>query len=153
MKNKFLFLLMFSIFLSCNQNENQKTSGQPVNPVNSDSLQSEIKPNNDSAKNRLSPGKDTLVFNLKMDSANQHVIVPVSITIGDSLFATLISRDNKANIRISQIGFPDSTFDGPFGRKINYKIKDTGNYKIIIGEDMMAGDRWNGKFELKAWVK
>ena len=153
MKIKLVFLLIFSIFLSCNQNENKKTSGQNLNPANTDFLQNERKADADSAKSILSSEKDVLVFQLKIDSANQHVTVPISVTTGDTLFATLTSKDDKANIRISQIGFPDSTFDGPFGKTIRQKIKDTGNYKIIIGEDMMAGDRWNGDFELKAWVK
>ena len=153
MKNNLLLLLILSVFLGCNQNENQKVIDQPVTGIKNDTLQNEKKFNVDSAKSILSPGKDTLVFDLKMDSENQHVIVPISITAGDTLFATLTSKDNKANIRISQIGFPDSTFDGPFGRTISYNIKYTGDYKIIIGENMMAGDRWNGKFELTTWVK
>ena len=88
-----------------------------------------------------------------MDSANQHVVVAINISSGKELFASLSSKDKNANIRISQIGFPDRAFDGPFGRTLDYKIKDTGIYKIIMGEDMMAGDRWSGKFILKTWVK
>lgn len=153
MKTKLLLLSIFSVFLSCNQNGNQKTLDQPLASIKNDSLKIERHSTIDSDKNILSPAKDTLVFKLKMDSANQHVTVPISITAGDSLFAILHSQDKKANIRISQIGFPDSTFDGPFGRELNYKIKNTGNYKIIIGEDMMAGDRWNGEFTLSTWVK
>ena len=151
MKNKFIYFFMLLALFSCNQNEKQNNSDQLLPAINSDTLpkQGDV----DSVKNFLSPGKDTLVFNLKMDSANQHLTVPITILAGDTLYANLASKDNKANIRISQLGFPDSTFDGPFGRKINYKIKDTGEYKIIIGENMMAGDRWDGDFQLKAWVK
>jgi len=151
MKNKFIYFFMLLAFFSCRQNEKQDNSDQLLPAINSDTLP---KPGDvDSVKNSLSPGKDTLFFNLKMDSANQHLTVPIRILAGDTLYASLASKDNKANIRVSQLGFPDSTFDGPFGRKINYKIKDTGEYKIIIGENMMAGDRWDGDFQLKAWVK
>jgi hypothetical protein len=150
MKNKVFLLLIFSAFFSCDQNKNQ-ASDHPLPSTKNDSLK--IEKQADSTARILLAGKDTLVFKLKIDSANQHITVPLKINSGDTLFATLYSKDKKANIRISQIGFPDSTFDGPFGRELNYKIKDTGNYKIIIGENMMAGDRWNGDFTLEAWVK
>ena len=151
MKNKFIYFFILLAIFGCSQNERENSSDQLLPAINSDTLpkQSDV----DSVKNSLSPGKDTLVFNLKMDTANQHIVVPVRILAGDILYANLASKDNRANIRISQLGFPDSTFDGPFGRNINYKIKDTGEYKIIIGENMMAGDRWDGDFQLKAWVK
>ena len=153
MKKRVLCLFTFVFILSCNQEEKNKTISDPLVPIKNDSVNSVTKTNKDSAKNYLSPQKDTLLFNLKMDSANQHVEVAINITSGKELFASLSSKDKNANIRISQIGFPDSTFDGPFGRTLDYKIKDTGIYKIIIGEDMMAGDRWSGKFILKTWIK
>ena len=137
------------ILFSCHQNENKDNRDQPRLAIHSEELTAQ----SDDSANSLSPQKDTLVFNLTLDSGNQHLTVPIRILAGDTLYANLASKDSKANIRISQLGFPDSTFDGPFGKKINYKIKDTGEYKIIIGENMMAGDRWNGNFELKAWVK
>lgn len=153
MKNNVLCLFTFVFILSCNQEEKNKTIAEPLVPIKSDSINTVTKTNNDSAKRYLSPQKDTLLFNLKMDSSNQHVVVAINITSGKELFASLSSKDKNANIRISQIGLPDSTFDGPFGKTLDYKIKDTGIYKIIVGEDMMAGDRWSGKFILKTWVK
>jgi hypothetical protein len=48
---------------------------------------------------------------------------------------------------------PDSTFDGPFGKSLDYKIKTPGTYKLIIGESMMAEGQYSGDFEIKAWVK
>ena len=94
-----------------------------------------------------------MVFHLRMDTINQHLKIPVQISSGKQLNASLFSDDKRANIRISQVEFPDSTFDGPFGRELYYKIKTPGNYKIIIGEDMMAGDRWPGDFVMKISVK
>lgn len=144
--------MAFSLFVGCNQGKKNKTMRHALVPLKKDAAI--VNPTNtETGVNFLSPQKDTLLFNLKMDSANQHVTVTINITSGNKIFASLSSKDKNANIRISQIGFPDSTFDGPFGRTLDYKIKDTGNYKIIVGEDMMAGDRWNGDFTLKTWVK
>lgn len=153
MKNKLLCLIIFTALLSCNQNEKNKTIADILPPIKNDSVKTSAKADNNSTKKKLSPGEDTLVFNLKMNSTNRYVTIPVSISAGNNLMATLSSDDKKANIRISQIEFPDSTFDGPFGRSLDYKIKAPGNYKIIIGEDMMAGDRWKGDFSLRVWVK
>lgn len=153
MKDKIVLLFMLFAFVSCNQNNDRKEFSKDLPTINTDSSKVENQANLDSSKSILSPGKDTLVLKLKMDSANQHVTVPINISGGDTLFAIVTSKDKKANIRISQVGLPNSTFDGPFGRKIGYKIKDSGDYKIIVGEDMMAGNRWNGDFTLRAWVK
>jgi hypothetical protein len=77
----------------------------------------------------------------------------VKVSNGNEIFASLSSNDKNANIRINQIGLPDSTFDGPFGKDFHYKIKMPGIYQLIIAEDMMAGDRWKGNFLLKVWVE
>ena len=151
MKKSLSLIIVFAFLISCNQADHSQKSDSSIEEKDSSKSVSEIK--SDTSINTLSPEKDTLVFNLKMDSANQHVTVPIKILKGSELFASLTSPDKKANIRVSQLEFPDSTFDGPFGRTLDYKIKDTGNYKIIIGEDMMAGDRWKGNFILKTWVK
>jgi hypothetical protein len=145
---KLIAFLIFICLISCNQ-QNNKTANKEIMPV--DSLVSENQKPKDNLPKTLFP-KDTLFFNLKMDTDNP-VVVPLKISSGKELFAALSSDDKKANIRVSQVQFPDSTFDGPFGREMHYQIKSPGNYKLIIGEDMMAGNRWQGDFVLKVWMK
>lgn len=153
MKNKIIFYTIFICLISCQQNEQKKTLDDPLIAIENDSVKTENNEPNDSLPKDLSPLSDTLILKLKMDSATSHLTIPVLITSGKDLFAALSSDDKNANIRISQVGLPDSTFDGPFGKDIHYKIKEHGNYKIIIGENMMAGDRWIGDFVLKVWIK
>lgn len=153
MKQKMIFCLILISLIACNQGENKNISKDNLADIKKDSAKKEAGFVNDTLPKKLSANSDTLILKLKMDSANMHVSIPVSILSGKELFASLSSDDKKANIRISQIGLPDSTFDGPFGRELHYKIKSAGNYKIIIGEDMMAGDRWTGDFVLKVFVK
>ena len=147
MKSFISFLLLFSFF-SCNQQDHQSAK---TAVTQTDSIKTGNPQPADTLPKSLSPG-DTLFFKLAMDTGN-HVTVPIKISAGKELFASLSSDDKKANIRVSQVEYPDSTFDGPFGRELQREINRHGNYKLIIGEDMMAGDRWKGDFVLKVWVK
>ena len=153
MKNKIFFFAIFICLISCHQREQKKASKDPFVAIENDSVKPPMKTLNDTLPRGFSDLSDTLILKLKMDSANDHLTIPLAISSGKELFAALSSDDKNANIRISQIGLPDSTFDGPFGKDLHYKMKSPGNYKIIIGENMMAGDRWKGDFVLRVWVK
>ncbi len=100
----------------------------------------------------LTPGKDTIQLNLEMH-AGQHVTILVDVLSADTIFGKLLSDDKRANIRFTQIALPGHNFDGPFDRELIYSVKKQGRYALIIGQNMMAGDPWNGKFTLKVWVK
>ena len=155
-----IFTLSFITLVSCKQKpiNYQETSETKTENNHQDSTFSQtILPppaiKDSQSNHNLFPGGDTLSLRLKMRNKKKHVEILINISSGNKLFALLSSDDKKANIRISQIGFPDSTFDGPFGRNLQHKIKTPGSYKIIIGQNMMAGDPWAGDFILKVWVK
>ena len=152
-KIRIFFIIILFSGMSCHQADQKIISTDSLVNNKPGSIKNETHIALDTLNKSLSPGSDTLVFHLRMDTINQHLKIPVKISSGEQLNASLFSDDKKANIRISQIEFPDSTFDGPFGKDLHYKIKTPGNYKIIIGEDMMAGDRWTGDFVLKVSVK
>ncbi len=152
-KIRIFFIIILFSGMSCHQADQKIISTDSLVNNKPGSIKNETHKALDTLYKSLSPGSDTLVFHLRMDTINQHLKIPVKISSGKQLNASLFSDDKKANIRISQIEFPDSTFDGPFGRDLHYKIKTPGNYKIIIGEDMMAGDRWTGDFVLKVSLK
>lgn len=96
---------------------------------------------------------DTLTRALRLTNGEDRVDVSFIVDRGDSLFARLSSADQNANIRITQIEMPDSTFDGPFGRDLKYRLKQHGKYKLIMGPNMMAGDPWSGDFSVAIWAK
>lgn len=156
MKNSLAYLFATILFLSaCDSNidsHNRKAGDTIINLKETlynksiDSLSS----TNDIAE--LFPGKDTLRYDFKME-AGQHVTIPVDVRSGDSIFGKLTSEDPSANIRFTQIALPDQTLDGPFGWELSYKLKGPGRYALIIGENIMAGDPWNGSFTLAVWVK
>ena len=100
----------------------------------------------------LFPGSDTVVAQMHINGVKEQPVLTLSIASGKMLHA-IISTKQEANLRINQIEMPDSSFDGPFGKSIDYKIKTPGIYKLIIGESMMAEGQYSGDFEIKAWVK
>lgn len=65
---------------------------------------------------------------------------------GQTLNASVKPKNGKGNVRINQIRFPDGKADGPFGDTMTYKLTESGNWKLIIGEDMMAGEPWKGAY-------
>jgi hypothetical protein len=156
MKNILLYFIgMMVLFAACESgthSSEQKTNDTTVslNEPGKDTSGKAISTHPDIPE--LSPGKDTLQLNLEMH-ANQHVTIPVSVLSGDSIFGQLMPDDKAANIRFTQIAKPDQTFDGPFGRELSYSVKKPGRYALIIGQNLMAGDPWDGKFRLKVWVK
>jgi hypothetical protein len=64
------------------------------------------------------------------------------------LIGHLSSEDSTANIRFSGITLPDGSMDGPFWNEITYDLPLKGDYLLFIHENQMAGDPWEGDFEV-----
>lgn len=109
---------------------------------------------NDSVINIRFP-KDSISTTVsgKMKGINHPVTVLIPIRQGKQLIASLKTEDTLANIRINQIFTPGGKADGPFGRELKFAIKRQGTYKLIIGENLMQGDEWKGKFDLTVKVQ
>ncbi len=146
---------MLAFALSCC---NQKQSTNTVHPA-IDSNNIYYKKDSSANKNSLTsdrplfPGSDTLFAHLQIDGFKEHPVITIKVSSGTMLYANVITKQKDANIRFNQIQLPDSSFDGPFGKNISYPLKGPGNYKLIIGEDMMAEGKWSGGFLVKVWVK
>ena len=139
------------LIVSCHQ-QPKEINPEPNQPINNNLLKPSFAQPGDTTY-ALSVNGDTLILSLKIDSIGQHQNIPISVQSGKNIFAEVSSKDTLANIRFTQIQMPDLKFDGPFDRSLQYKIKDTGKYHLIIGENQMAGNPWKGEFILKAWVK
>ncbi|MDH0673001.1 hypothetical protein N5D03_00345 [Empedobacter sp. GD03861] len=70
-----------------------------------------------------------------------------------SVFIQIIPKNKLGNIRINQLISPNNEKDGPFGREINYDLTEKGLYQIRIGESLMQGDSFEGKYTLKLQLK
>lgn len=60
-----------------------------------------------------------------------------------------VEGKKKMNLRINQIQNPDGSMDGPFGQSYTYKTPQKGEYKIILGKNLMAEGSGKGHFTLK----
>lgn len=73
----------------------------------------------------------------------------ISVHKLDSTHIILESPTNTANIRIGQLFSPDGSADGPFGKVLKYRFKDTGQYYITVNENLMVGDHYNGTYQVR----
>ena len=69
------------------------------------------------------------------------------------VFIKLTSINDTANLRINQIISPTNKSDGPFDRDLVYHLSEKGLYQIKIGENLMQGDPFRGKYTLKLQLK
>ncbi|MDI3321617.1 hypothetical protein [Pinibacter soli] len=158
-----LILIACLVVVSCNNNG----SKSPVTEGHADSLtQERIEKHTEDAA--TSPAKSPengavqtdSVLNLELpqngDSLTVRILkisAPVTCNFQVRnkcvLFGRIITPGDKGNIRFNQIFMPDKSSDGPFGKELNYDIKKTGLYKLLIGEDLMAEKPYRGEFTLE----
>ena len=148
-----IFVSLLIIIFSCNESVRKN---KQVENIQTDSVSSPAKKDtltNFQENKMLQPGSDTFTIQLHLNGIKDKQTILVAIKSGNELFAVINKDNRKANIRINQIEMPDSTFDGPFGDSLHYRLKITGTYKIIVGHNLMAEGKPSGNFILKAWVK
>jgi hypothetical protein len=65
----------------------------------------------------------------------------------------VIPEKAASNLRINKIIFPNNESDGPFGQTLTYNLRGKGLYQIEIGESLMQGEPFEGKYTLKLQLK
>ncbi len=167
----FLFYLLVVLFCACNSADD-KNAKPPAMRGNQDSDVTKAKPGLvykiDTSKqvNTLLVPRDTLLTvkltNNKgsirgyLNGLGRHVTLIVPVNSGDSITAQIIPDDDTANIRFNQVYIPvgkTGKYDGPFSRSISYPVSVKGNYKLIIGENLMAESDWKGNFTCNVLIK
>jgi uncharacterized lipoprotein NlpE involved in copper resistance len=98
-------------------------------------------------------GATQVTLNGKINGFGEQITYVFEAKKGQKLFANVMSVEMDANIRISQIISPSGTGDGPFGEKTNYNLNESGNWKIVLSENQMAGDPWKGEYQLLISIK
>ncbi|MEO6220261.1 MAG: hypothetical protein ABIO81_07520 [Ginsengibacter sp.] len=172
MKNtNLLFCLLLMFFCACNSGDD-KNGTPPKLPGTQDSNVTKAKPgmaykiDTSNQVNKLLVPRDTLLtvklennkgsIRAYLSGIGRHVTLIVPVRGGDSLTAQLVPDDDTANIRFKQIYIPvgkTGKYDGPFSRRISYPITVKGDYKLIIGENLMAEADWKGNFTCNVLIK
>ncbi|MEO8413286.1 MAG: hypothetical protein ABI472_06485 [Ginsengibacter sp.] len=158
------------VFTACNTNTNTSkikdtsTQATDITKVKDSTLNYKI----DTSKqvNTLLLKRDTiLTVDIKdnkgsvrayLSGIGKHVTIVVPVTEGDSLTAVIIPDGDGANIRFKQVYIPvgkHGKYDGPFSRQVSYPITVKGNYKLIVGENLMAEGDWAGSFTCNIVIK
>ena len=135
-----------SLSVACsNMQSNEMSSGKDSNYAAKTAIKSDF--TNDSIITVQFP-KDSAAITIfgRLRGINNPVTMIIPVKKGDYLKVVLTPVDSTANICINQIFFPDGKADGPFGRALEKKVLQSGWCKIIIGENLMQGDEWKGKF-------
>lgn len=170
MKQQIFLCLSVMIFCACNNNgqRNNQTSDTSLKKVDITKTNVAAQNKTDTTKqiDTLPVKQDTLItVHLKnnkgsvrgyLSGIGKHVTIIAAVQSGDSITAQLIPDDDKLNIRFNQIYIPvgkDGKYDGPFSRTISYPVTVKGNYKLIVGSDLMAEGKPDGNFLCNVQIK
>ena len=164
----YAFILLFAA--SCNSNQNQNAQKDTLSQA-TDTTKAKpgmhYKIDTSKQVNTLLLKRDTLLI-VDLDKNNKgsvsgylsgigkHVTILVRVKNGHRIMAELIPETDTANIRFNQVYIPigkTGKYDGPFGRKLSYPIKVKGEYKLIVGEDLMAEGDWSGNFTCNVTIQ
>ena len=115
----------------------------------------ELKDKSGAVRIQLPSGNSTLTLNGKMKGAGDKIAYEFEAAEGQKLYAAILPIDvngkenYEGNIIINQIIRPSGKIDGPFGLKAKYNFLESGNYKLVIGENKTASTPpWKGDFTL-----
>ena len=141
-------LCLVVLIMACNQSNNK--SEDAVTADTSKTLST------DSLKNMETADRDSISLDLKDGSAQQEalmaqgkrVVFSFETKILGKLSATVKAAQPNGNVRIAQIFMPDNSADGPFGQDMEYNLKEPGVYRIVVSENQMAGNPYNGPFTI-----
>lgn len=105
--------------------------------------------------------QDSIALTLSNGAAEQkgmmekgkHMVFSFDVSKPGKLQASVKPDAANGNVRIAQIFMPDHTADGPFGMEMTYDLKQTGEYRLVISENQMAGDPYQGPFTLHVKVE
>lgn len=141
-----LLILLTALVISCtSQNEDKTQTDLLLLDSNAVSQTAQ----SDSPQSYQLTGSDTVLVHLVMDSIGHHDTISFHISTQGCIHGFLNANDKTANIRFTQIALPNGTFDGPFGKELKYEAKQTGLYKVITGQNLMAENAWKGPYKVR----
>lgn len=154
---------MLLILTACQSTENKETADSDSTLTKKDLA---YKIDTSKQVNALLVERDTLLtVNLNNNKASvraylsgigKHVTFIVPVSSGDTIEAELIPDDDTANIIFKQVFIPlgkTGKYAGPFTKKLIYPVTVNGNYKLIVGENLVKESDWKGNFTCNVSIK
>lgn len=141
-------LCLIVLIMACNQPNNKSkdvVTADTPKTLYADSLKHVETAHGDSISLRL---KDGSAQQEALMAQGKRVVFSFETKILGKLSATVKTAQPNANVRIAQIFMPDNSADGPFGREMEYNLKEPGMYRIVVSENQMAGNPYNGPFTI-----
>lgn len=81
------------------------------------------------------------------DEDQQFIILIKNVT-KPTISAKINTIEKGRNLRINQVILPDGSSDGPFSKEMKLVSKKNGNYKIVIGKNLMAEGKLSGNISV-----
>ena len=168
---KLLSVILFTsfFFFSCGQKEN-KTPESGTTPDNkkqqaantnepeketktSENPESEKREKPEDIRVKFPVGSTQVTLNGNIKGFGQNIPYVFEVSKGQKLTASVKPKTGEGNIRIGQIIDPSGKADGPFGDQMTYSLNASGDWKIVLSENMMSGDPWTGEYLLTIEIK
>jgi len=164
-----VLIIVSFIFSSCGQKENKtpepgttiETKKQPAANT-SDQVKENEASENPEAEKREKPkdirvkfpvGSTQVTLNGNIKGFGQNIPYVFEVSKGQKLNASVKPKTGEGNIRIAQIIDPSGKADGPFGDQMTYNLNESGDWKLVLSENMMSGEPWAGEYLLTIEIK
>ena len=165
MKSFNLLLVFFisAVLISCGDRQTPDTSNKDTTSVNEQTKKTDEHASRDDSKDEhhssdgirvtFPVGSTEVSVNGEISGLGEQKIYVMEVKEGQKLNASVKPADGDGNIRISQIISPTGEADGPFGPSVTYDLNASGDWKIVLSENQMAGDAWKGEYILTIDIK
>jgi len=128
--------------------EKKETANTSTEEKKEPEKKDELRDKSGAIRVKFPAGATEVTLNGKINGFGDKVTYVFECSKKQMLLTRVSATDEKANIRIEQIISPSGKADGPFDTKIRYDLTETGDWKIVLGENQMAGNPWKGEFKL-----
>lgn len=161
----FVLLLSFAL-ISCGDKESPESPDTPAHDTTNANEQThqtdehaghdhgdDAHHSRDGIRVTFPAGATEVSLNGKITGLGDNKTYVMEVSAGQKLNASVKPSEGDGNIRISQIISPSGKADGPFGPSASYDLNESGDWKIVLSEDQMAGDPWEGEYTLTIDIK
>ncbi len=165
----FVLILVAFIFSSCGQKENKtpepgattenkkqpaaNTTGQENENKESENPEAEKREKPKDIRVNFPVGSTQVTLNGNIKGFGQNIPYVFEVSKGQKLNASVKPKTGEGNIRIGQIIDPSGKADGPFGDRMTYILNQSGDWKLVLNENMMSGEPWEGEYLFTIEIK